>query len=106
MADYPDEKDEKVLEVLRDEGRANPRLIRNRTDLDKGTVNTALVRASQYGDVRKVARGLYDYTGEDTGGHVDAAAVENALDDLEAALERGERENALRALQRARDELK
>lgn len=105
MDEYPAEPDEKVLKVLKQEGRANPKLIREQTDLDKGTVNTVLGRAAQHGDVRKVTRGLYDYTGDDTGGHVDAAAVANALDDLEAAMERGDQQAALQALQRARGEL-
>ena len=103
--DYPSEDDEAVLEVLKEEGRASPKLIRDRTGLDKGDVNTALVRAGRHGDVKQVVRGLYDYTGDDTGGHVDAAAIESALDDLEAALERGDRQAALQALHRARDEL-
>ena len=106
MEEYPSEADRKVLDVLKTEGRANPKLIRDETDLDKGTVNTVLVRAGQHGDVRKVTRGLYDYTGGDTGGHVDAAAVERALDDMEDAMERGDRQAALQALQRARDEVR
>lgn len=55
----PLEDDEKVLEVLRD-GRANPMLIREKTDLSKQRVYDALQRLVSAGWVRKVTRGLYE----------------------------------------------
>ena len=56
-----DERDQKVLEVLL-EGRANPLLIREETGLEKGEVNTVLVRLSRAGYVEQVTRGLYEIT--------------------------------------------
>lgn len=56
---------EAVLAVMRDEWRANPYLIREETDLEKGSVNTALVTLMRRGEVRQVTRGLYEYTGDD-----------------------------------------
>lgn len=56
---------EAVLDVMRDEWRANPYLIREETDLEKGSVNTALVTLMRRGEVRQVTRGLYEYTGDD-----------------------------------------
>lgn len=57
----PDTRDEAVLEVLAEEGRANPYLIRERTDLSKGDINTSLVRLTSAGWVEKVTRGLYEF---------------------------------------------
>ena len=56
-----DERDRAVLEVMAD-GRANPYLIREETDLDKGDVNTVLVRLARLGYVEQVTRGLYEIT--------------------------------------------
>ncbi len=56
-----DDRDRSVLSIL-SEGRANPYLIRERTDLDKGEVNTVLVRLGRAGYVRQVTRGLYEIT--------------------------------------------
>ena len=53
-----------VLSIL-SVGRATPYLIREQTDLDKGEVNTVLVRLGRAGYVRQVTRGLYEIT--DTG---------------------------------------
>lgn len=104
MADYPDEKDEQVLAVLRREGRANPKLIREETGLDKGTVNTVLVRASRHGDVTQVERGLYDYTGEDAEVQIPASVVRAGLGDLVDALERGDWGAVRAAIERLREE--
>lgn len=104
MADYPDETDRQVLGVLRRERRANPKLIREQTGLDKGTVNTVLVRASRHGDVEQVERGLYDYTGDDALSVVDSETVLAMLDVLERALERGDREGVRQAITRLREE--
>ncbi|GAA1280214.1 hypothetical protein GCM10009725_30100 [Aeromicrobium tamlense] len=56
-----DSRDREVLETLA-EGRANPMLIREQTDLDKGDVNTALVRLGRGGYVEQITRGLYEIT--------------------------------------------
>lgn len=55
------ERDRKVLSVLAD-GRANPLLIRSETDLDKGDVNTVLVKLTRDGLVKRLVQGLYEIT--------------------------------------------
>lgn len=57
----PTDKEEEVLRVLSSENRANPYLIRDKTDIGKGDVNTALTRLTSAGWVRKVTRGLYEF---------------------------------------------
>ena len=56
-----DERDYAVLRVMAS-GRANPYLIREQTDLDKGDVNTVLVRLGRAGYIQQVTRGLYEIT--------------------------------------------
>lgn len=56
-----DNRDIEVLEVLT-EGRANPFLIRERTDMGKGEVNTILNRLGRHGYLKQVTRGLYEIT--------------------------------------------
>lgn len=56
-----EEEDLAVLESMAD-GRANPYLIRERTDINKGDVNTILNRLARRGYVIQVTRGLYDIT--------------------------------------------
>ncbi|UPV73186.1 hypothetical protein M0R89_11570 [Halorussus limi] len=51
---------EKVLDVLEDEYRATPYLLRERTDLSKQRLNRVLNRLRASGDVTKVCRGLYE----------------------------------------------
>ena len=58
-----DDRDRAVLEVMTD-GRANPYLIREETELEKGDVNTVLVRLARLGFVEQVTRGLYEITEE------------------------------------------
>lgn len=60
-----DEETSAVLDVMEDEWRANPYLIREETGLEKGTVNSVLVTLMRRGEVRQVTRGLYEYTGDD-----------------------------------------
>lgn len=60
MAELSD-RDRQVLEVLA-EGRANPLLIRERTGLDKGAVNSVLVKLTRDGHARRVVEGLYALT--------------------------------------------
>lgn len=44
------------------EGRANPMLIREETDLDKGDVNSVLVKLTRDGLAKRVTTGLYEIT--------------------------------------------
>ncbi|GAB3690501.1 hypothetical protein GCM10028857_26930 [Salinarchaeum chitinilyticum] len=60
------ERDYEVLQTMR-EGRANPLLIRERTALDKGDVNTVLVRLGRSGYVEQITRGLYEITDKGRG---------------------------------------
>lgn len=100
-------EDREVLEVLAD-GRANPKHIREQTGLDKGDLNTILVRLGRAGFVRQVTRGLYGITDdgrEEIGAAsraVDVDALQRALDDAEAAAERGDGDALREALGRAR----
>jgi hypothetical protein len=57
----PTDSDAAVIDVLATEGRANPYLIREQTDLDRQTINAALSRLQAAGWVRKVTRGLYEF---------------------------------------------
>jgi Mn-dependent DtxR family transcriptional regulator len=60
MADL-DDRDRAVLNAMTD-GRCNPMLIRERTGLDRGDVNTVLNRLARAGLVTSVTRGLYQLT--------------------------------------------
>lgn len=55
------ERDYEVLRTMR-EGRVNPLLVRERTALDKGDVNTVLVRLGRSGYIEQITRGLYEIT--------------------------------------------
>lgn len=52
----------KLLEIMYDEGRANPYLIRQETGFDNGDINTILNRLGRAGLIRQVTRGLYGTT--------------------------------------------
>jgi DNA-binding Lrp family transcriptional regulator len=105
----PDEKEQAVLDVLREHGRANPMLIRDETGLRKEYVSRALDGLQKAGVVEKVTRGLYDHVPEndDEYSHdratVGAAAVQRAVDGLEAALEAGDERRVEAALDRLDD---
>lgn len=108
--DYqPDGREEQVLDVLREHGRANPMLIREETDMRKEYVSRALTGLKKAGVVKQVTRGLYDhvpemddeYTHERE--HADLDQLRLALDDVEAAAERGDGEALREALERARE---
>lgn len=62
---YSKNKSEAVLDVMKDKLRANPCLVRERTGLEKGTVNIALVTLMRRGEIRTVTRGLYEYVGSE-----------------------------------------
>jgi len=108
--DYdPDEQEQQVLDVLRREGRANPYLIREETGLRKQYVSRALTGLRKAGVVEKREPGLYDHVPENDDEYtheretVDLDALRRALDDVEAAAERGDGEALRAALQRARE---
>ena len=63
--DYePDENEQAVLEVVREERRVNPMRVREQTDLRKQYVNDALRQLQKAGVIRKVSRGLYEHVPE------------------------------------------
>jgi len=88
--DYtPTETEEDVLEVLEEEWRVNPYLIRERTGHGKGAVNTALTRLTSAGWLKKVTRGLYEFV-EDPRDSVAPEAVEEQpkpVDDVDPITE-------------------
>ncbi|WP_175424229.1 MarR family transcriptional regulator [Haladaptatus sp. W1] len=57
----PSENQEVVLQVFKDEQRANPLRIRDVTDLEKQRVNDALGSLVDAGWIRRVNRGLYEF---------------------------------------------
>lgn len=92
--DYqPDEQELEVLDVLREEGRANPMLLREKTDLRKEYVSRALNGLQKAGVVRKVTRGLYEHVPEEDDDYthehapVEVDALRDALDDARDAYE-------------------
>jgi hypothetical protein len=86
--DYtPTDTEDDIIDVMREERRANPYLIRQQTDLGKGDVNTALSNLTSAGWVRKVTRGLYEFVEDPrTGGTQDTMEkAEELLDEVEEA---------------------
>lgn len=57
----PTDREDDVLEVVREEERVNPLLVREETGYGKGDVNTALSNLRAAGWVRRVTRGLYEF---------------------------------------------
>lgn len=60
----PDEDEEAILAVLKREGRANPLLIRDETDIAKQYVNNGLNNLIAAGWVRRVTTGLYEFVAD------------------------------------------
>lgn len=66
----PDEQEAMVMDVIRDEGRVNPMLVRQKTGLRKEYVSRAISGLQKAGWVRQVTvdgepvRGLYDCVGD------------------------------------------
>lgn len=108
MEYQPGEREQQVLDVLREHGRANPMLIREETGLRKGYVSRALTGLQKGGVVEKVARGLYNHVLEtddefrNMRQSIDVAATRSALDELETALDARNQSRAEEALDRAR----
>ena len=61
MATALNDRDREVLEAF-DGKRANPYLLRERTEMGKGDVNTALNRLARSGYIEQVTHGLYART--------------------------------------------
>jgi len=61
--DYTPDNDteEQILAVMKEEGRATPYLIRERTDIRKEYVSRHLDNLRRAGWVTKVTRGLYEF---------------------------------------------
>lgn len=59
------DKTQAVLEIMKDEWRANPGLIRERTELSRQEVGERLKRLIAMDLVEKVCRGLYEYVDDD-----------------------------------------
>lgn len=58
----PNGEEEAILEVFKhDRQTVNPMYLREQTGLGKGSINTALMRLTSAGWVRKVTRGLYEF---------------------------------------------
>ena len=72
----PDEREEEVLEVIRQEVRVNPMRLREATDLRKQYVNDALRGLQKAGVVRKVNRGLYEHVPENDDNYVEETDVD------------------------------
>ena len=53
--------EQKVLEALKEEGRATAPMIAKRINATQGTVRTILARLLKLGLVKRVDRGLYEY---------------------------------------------
>lgn len=104
----PTDTEEEVLDVLREEWRANPMLIREETSLGKGTINTALSNLTSAGWVLKVTRGLYEFvedpreTEEKSPVDTNDRAPAPTEMDLADTLDEMESEDTLRAAMEAR----
>ncbi|MFW5905855.1 MAG: hypothetical protein ACOCUO_03330 [archaeon] len=89
----PTDNDEAVLGVLKDEQRANPKLLRERTELRKQRINDALRNLRAAGWVRQITRGLYEFVVDPreetdaTAGREPPAESEESVDDLRDRLE-------------------
>ena len=57
----PDAVEDRVIELLREEGRVNAPLVVKRTELSRADVNHALRNLATAGWCQKLARGLYEY---------------------------------------------
>lgn len=103
MPDYePDDREQTVLDVVREEHRVNPMRVREATDLRKQYVNDALRQLEKAGYIRKVNRGLYEYIGDDA---PDIDAAQLALEAAIRAAEQGDDQELQRRLREIREAL-
>ncbi len=58
----PSENQEKVLRALKEENRANPQLIKEKTGIEEQKIKEALTALRVAGWIKKVTDGLYDFT--------------------------------------------
>ena len=100
--DYqPDETERKVLDLLREEHRANPMRIREQTDVRKQYVNDALTQLRKAGVVEKVNRGLYEHVPEADDDYTPLSErLQNIVDDAREAHEELNGDDLAEALDR------
>lgn len=55
------ERDEEILEILKEEEKVTPLLVRRLTGYDKGDVNTTLSKFARNGWIQVRVRGLYQF---------------------------------------------
>lgn len=67
----PDEDEDRVLAVIREEYRVNPRRVRDVTGMRKQDVNEALQQLERVNWIKKVARGLYEFVEDPREQHED-----------------------------------
>lgn len=58
----PSENQEKILRALKEENRANPQLIKEKTGIEEQKIKEGLTALRVAGWIRKVTEGLYDFT--------------------------------------------
>ncbi len=58
------ERDAKILDVVKEEGRVNPYLVRQRTGIPKRHVNTSLTSLREDELINRVTRGLYEFVSD------------------------------------------
>lgn len=79
----PDAEASAVLDVLKREGKANPLLIREETDLRKQYVNGALRDLVNAGWIEKRVQGLYEFRADPRDGNEHSFGTETARRTLE-----------------------
>ena len=58
----PSENQEKILRALKEEDRANPQLIKEKTGIEEQKIKEGLTALRVACWIRKVTEGLYDFT--------------------------------------------
>lgn len=83
-ADWMNITDERILEVLREDGQLTPSAIADRIDKHQKWVNKRCRMLQDYGLVQTIARGLYQITEEGEAyleGDLDASELQNDEND-------------------------
>ena len=102
--------DRDILDMLQ-EGRVSPPFVAERLGKSREYTSQRLIRLREHEHARRIAPGLYELVDDprtderELSAGPDLDQLARSLDDLEHALERGDRELAADALERARDEL-